>query len=65
MALSDIAKSAGKVDASLQKDANIIEFVESSWGLKMKLFPIQRIILKIHYGLELDDTTTFKISDWR
>lgn len=65
MGLSDIAKAAGKVDSSLQIDANIIEFVESSWGLQMKLFPIQRIILKIHYGLELDDTNTFKISDWR
>lgn len=65
MALSDIASAAGKVDPSLQKEANIIEFVESSWGLKMKLFPVQRIILKAHYGLELDDTETFKVSDWR
>tara|TARA_X000000950_G_scaffold114497_1_gene143975 strand:- start:2579 stop:4393 length:1815 start_codon:yes stop_codon:yes gene_type:complete len=65
MALSDIAMNAGKVDPSLQTDANIIEFVESSWGLKMKLFPVQRVILKAHYGLELDDTETFKISDWR
>ena len=65
MALSDIAMSAGKVDPSLQTEANIIEFVESSWGLKMKLFPVQKVILKAHYGLELDDTTTFKVSGWR
>ena len=65
MGLSDIAMSAGKVDPSLQTEANIIEFVESSWGLKMKLFPVQKVILKAHYGIELDDTTTFKVSDWR
>lgn len=34
---------------------DIITFVESAWGLGMKLYPVQRVILKAHYGLELDD----------
>lgn len=65
MGLSDVALSAGKVDSSNTANANIIEFVESPWGLNMKLFPVQRIILKAHYGIPLDDTTTFKISGWQ
>ena len=65
MSLSSVAISASaKAGKRSEKDANIIEFVESPWGLKMNLFPVQRVILKAHYGLELDDTETFEISDW-
>jgi hypothetical protein len=35
--------------------ADIITFIEAPWGLGMKLFPVQRVILKAHYGMELDD----------
>jgi len=35
--------------------ADIIEFVESEWGLGVKLKPVQRIILKAYYGIPLDD----------
>lgn len=53
--------------------ADIIEFVSSPWGLhfdgqdgRPRLFPVQNVILKAHYGLELDDTIKFKIwKDWR
>ena len=41
-----------------RKEVDIIEFVESKWGLGnsgMTLFPVQRIILKAHYGIPLDD----------
>ena len=66
MSLSSIAiASSAKAGKQSEKDADIIEFVESSWGLKMTLFPVQRVILKAHYGLELDDKDTFQISDWR
>ena len=66
MSLSSIAiASSAKAGKQSDKDADIIEFVESSWGLRMTLFPVQRVILKAHYGLELDDKKTFKISDWR
>lgn len=65
MSLSSVAISASaRAGKKSEKDADIIEFVESSWGLKMTLFPVQRVILKAHYGLELDDTDTFQISDW-
>lgn len=66
MSLSSIAiSSSAKVGKQSEKNADIIEFVESPWGLGMTLFPVQRVILKAHYGLELDDTKTFKISGWR
>ena len=57
--------------------ANIIEFVEESWGLGgtpdpitgettgMRLFPVQKIILKASYGIPLDDKEEFTITDWR
>ena len=66
MGLSDIAiaASAKATKAKNEVDADIIEFVEASWGLKMTLFPVQKVILKAHYGLALDDTKTFKITDW-
>lgn len=65
MSLSSVAISASaRAGKKSEKDADIIEFVESPWGLKMTLFPVQRVILKAHYGLELDDVDTFQISDW-
>ncbi len=49
--------------------SNIIDFVQAPWGLNpegnLNLFPVQKVILKAHYGLELDDKETFKVSDWR
>lgn len=65
MSLSDIVMKAGRIADNDAPIADIIEFVEAPWGLQMKLFPVQRVILKVHYGLELDDKTKFKISDWR
>jgi len=66
MSFSSIAISASaKAGIQSKEDANIIEFVEAPWGLGMTLFPVQKVILKAHYGLELDDTNKFKISDWR
>ena len=65
MNLSDIVMQAGRIADNDAPIADIIEFVEAPWGLQMKLFPVQRVILKVHYGLELDDTKKFKISDWR
>ena len=35
--------------------ADILTFAESRWGLGMELYPVQRIILKLHYGMPLDD----------
>lgn len=72
MGLADIALGIGQAArATTQQVANIIEFIEAPWGLgggesPLRLFPVQRVILKAHYGLELDDTTKdVAISDWR
>jgi hypothetical protein len=35
---------------------NILEYVEGPTGLNWSLYPVQRFILKLYYGLELDDT---------
>lgn len=67
MSLANLALSGARVVSATSKSsvANIIEFVEEPWGLNMKLFPVQRVILKAHYGVELDDTTPFRVSNWR
>ena len=55
MSLSSIAAKVGR---NLKKDeaaVNILDFVEASWGLNMQLYPVQKIILKAHYGIQLDD----------
>ena len=74
MGLGNIAFEVGQEiqAASGKQVANIIEFVEAPWGLGMdgkesrpKLFPVQRIILKAHYGLALDDVEEFVITNWR
>jgi len=66
MSLANLALSGARsVATSVKSLANIVEFTEEPWGLNMKLFPVQRVILKAHYGIELDDTTPFKVSNWR
>lgn len=67
MSLADLSAAAGRTVSAGRKDvADIITFIEAPWGLNMRLFPVQKIILKAHYGLALDDTTAnIPISDWR
>ena len=36
------------------KEADIITFAESDKGLNMRLYPVQKVILKMFYGLPLD-----------
>ena len=56
MSLSDIVASVGRRVATTGASVvDIITFVEADWGLGMALFPVQRIILKAHYGIALDD----------
>lgn len=44
---------------------DILTFIEASWGLGMKLYPVQRFIVKLYYNVPLDDTTkTIEIKDW-
>lgn len=64
--LGDIALGVGRSVAAPDTIANIIDFVESPWGLNIKPYPVQRIILKAHYGIPLDDTDqSVHISDWK
>lgn len=60
MSLAEIAVATGRGNnANSRQVGNIIEFIESSWGLnpdgKFNLFPAQRVILKAYYGVPLDD----------
>ena len=36
---------------------NVQEYIEQSWGLGMRLYPVQRFIVKLYYNLPLDDKT--------
>jgi len=56
MGVSGLALTIGQSASPENREvADIITFVESRWGLNMRLYPVQRIILKAHYGLPLDD----------
>lgn len=57
MSLADLAIAAGRRTTSdaTDKGVDVITFIEAPWGLGLRLFPVQRVILKAHYGLELDD----------
>lgn len=68
MGLGDIALAgslAVRASKTAKTLANAIEFIEEPWGLNLPLYPVQRLILKAHYGIELDDKMTFEVSDWR
>ncbi len=56
MDLSDIVANIGRAKSGDSKTpVDPITFIEAPWGLGLKLFPVQRVILKTHYGMELDD----------
>ena len=43
---------------------SIIDYIESDWGLGMRLFPVQRFIVKLYYHLPLNDRDkTIQITD--
>lgn len=67
VALSSLALKANQGGNSSEgkQVAPITEFIEAPWGLNMRLFPVQKVILKAHYGLELDDKERFDVTDWR
>jgi hypothetical protein len=56
MNLSDLAMNIGQSATPENSEvADVITFVEAKWGLNQSLYPVQRIILKAHYGIPLDD----------
>lgn len=43
---------------------NILDYIESSWGLGMTLFPVQRFLVKLYYYLPLDEVNkSIQITD--
>ena len=57
MDLAGIAAAVGRKKTSdvTNNVVDIITFIEAPWGLSLKLYPVQRLILKAHYGMALDD----------
>lgn len=56
MSLADLAASIGRRSAGVGPDEGVdpITFIEAEWGLGLRLFPVQRVIIKAHYGMALD-----------
>jgi hypothetical protein len=57
VSLAEIAASVARrsSDEAVPDVVDIITFIEAPWGLDLRLYPVQRVILKAHYGIELDD----------
>jgi hypothetical protein len=56
MGNSLIAQIANEfVSGNTQDVVDIITFLEAPWGLGIKLYPVQKFILKCAYGMELSD----------
>lgn len=66
--LARMALNAGRrSDGGARDVVDIITFIESDWGLRITLFPVQKVILKAHYGIALDDdpSNRFTVTDWK
>jgi len=55
MKLADIAANVGRTSEDSGDIVDPITYIEAPWGLSLRLFPVQRVIIKAHYGMELDD----------
>ena len=56
--LSSLMRRYYKESASMLNLMDIVTFAESKIGLNMKLYPAQKFILKVFYGLALDTNLT-------
>ncbi len=45
----------GAVVPNLPRIFNILDYIEQPWGLAMKLYPVQRFLVKLYYFMPLDD----------
>lgn len=50
--IAELAKEF--ISGNTEEVVDVITFVEASWGLNIKLLPVQRFILKCLYGMELN-----------
>jgi hypothetical protein len=57
VSLANLAAAVGRRSSTDPADTpvDVITFIEAAWGLGITLFPVQRIIVKAHYGMVLDD----------
>ena len=57
MSLADIAASVARRSNSGSSATAVdpLTFIQEPWGLGLRLFPVQRVIIKAHYGMALDD----------
>ena len=57
MSLADIAASVARRSnsGSTATAVDPLTFIQEPWGLGLRLFPVQRVIIKAHYGMALDD----------
>ena len=64
---SSIKTNAISSKKSKHEVSNIIEFVESDWGVGFTLYPVQKFILKVYYGLELEsvEKIIYVSDNWR
>ena len=64
--LSSIMLNIGRASQFQTRRYNIIDYIESSWGLDRRLFPVQKAILKAFYGLPLEKVEkTIQVRTWR
>ena len=55
MAFADTLLKISSDNIDETKPMNILDFAQSKFGLGLKLYPGQRFILKLFYGLKLDE----------
>jgi hypothetical protein len=57
VSLAELAAQVGRRDANDVVDdiVDVITYIEAPWGLDLRLYPVQRVILKCTYGLALDE----------
>lgn len=62
--LTEIAGGSKTAKLNQPRIFNVLEYIESSWGLGMTLFPVQRFLVKLYYHLPLNDhDRTIEVTD--
>ena len=49
-----IQQEVDKIIDEIEENVNVIAFCEDSYYLNQPLHPVERVILKVYYGVELD-----------
>ena len=56
---SDPTLNVEGIQPGVSRIFNVLEYIEQSWGLGMKLYPAQRFIVKLYYHIPLDDSDDY------